>query len=148
MESLTDNPARFPSLASIYLDLNGQRSQMTVEKCSPGSNGWLLKFEHVDTREQAENLKGGFVEIESQQLPDLEDNVFYIFDLIGIDVYSTAGEELGRITDVQEYPANDLYIIEGDRGRLVLPAIGDIVKEVDLKRRRMKVELLDGLEFE
>lgn len=148
VESLTDNPARFENLSEVHLERNGARTLLPLEDCTRSSKGWLLKFEGVDTREQAENLKGGYIEVNAQKLPLLEDGTYYVFDLIGMNVFTTSGERLGEITDVQKYPANDLYVVEGERGKLMLPAISDVVKKVDLKRNRVEVELLDGLEFE
>lgn len=148
VESLTDNPARFENLFGAYVEINGRRTHFRLEKCLPASKGWILKFQGIDEREQAEDLKGGYIEIDVEQLPELENGVYYVFELIGMGVYSASGELLGEITDVQRYPANDVYVVEGNKGKLLLPAIRDVVRKVDVKRKRMEIELLDGLEFE
>ncbi len=148
IESLTDNPTRFETLTEALVEIGGKRTLYHVEKCSAASKGWLVKFKGVDDRSEADKLKSGYLLIEAPKLPELEEGNYYLFDLIGMSVYTTSGELLGEITDVQQYPANDVYIIEGEKGKLLLPAIRDVVKNIDLQNNRMEVELLSGLEFE
>jgi 16S rRNA processing protein RimM len=147
-ESLTDNPTRFETLSEVFVEIGGQRALYQLEKCSAASKGWLVKFKGVDDRNQAETLTGGYLQIEIDKLPELQEGSYYLFDLVGMSVYTTSGEHLGEITDIQQYPANDVYIVEGESGKLLLPAIRDVVKNVDMKNKRMEVELLSGLEFE
>jgi 16S rRNA processing protein RimM len=148
VESLTDNPTRFETLTEVLVEIDGERTLYHLERCSAASRGWLVKFKGVDDRSEAEKLKSGYLLIEAAKLPELEEGSYYLFDLIGMNVYTTSGELLGDITDVQQYPANDVYVIEGESGKLLLPAIRDVVKNIDVKNKRMEVELLSGLEFE
>lgn len=148
VESLTDNPMRFEDLSEVVVEIGGERTLYHVERCSAASKGLLIKFKGVDDRSEAEKLKNGYLLIEASKLPELEEGRHYLFDLIGVNVYTTSGELLGEITDVQKYPANDIYIVEGEKGKLLLPAIRDVVKNIDVQNKRMEVELLSGLEFE
>ena len=148
VESLTDNPTRFETLTEVLVEIGGERTLHHLERCSAASKGWLVKFKGVDDRNDAEKLKSGYLLVEAAKLPELEEGSYYLFDLIGMNVYNTADELLGEITDVQQYPANDVYVIEGENGKLLLPAIRDVVKSVDVQNKRMEVELLSGLEFE
>jgi 16S rRNA processing protein RimM len=148
VESLTDNPTRFETLTEVLVEIDGERTLYHLERCSAASRGWLVKFKGVDDRSEAEKLKSGYLLIDAAKLPELEEGSYYLFDLIGMNVYTTSGELLGEITDVQQYPANDVYVIEGESGKLLLPAIRDVVKNIDVKNKRMEVELLSGLEFE
>jgi 16S rRNA processing protein RimM len=148
VESLTDNPTRFEALSEVIVEVGGRRTLYRVERCSVASKGLLIKFKSVDDRSEAEKLKSGYLLVEAAKLPELEEGSYYLFDLIGMNVYTISGELLGEITDVQQYPANDVYIIEGEKGKLLLPAIRDVVKNIDVQNKRMEVELLSGLEFE
>jgi 16S rRNA processing protein RimM len=148
VESLTDNPTRFEALSEVIVEIGGKRTLYHVERCSAASKGLLVKFKGVDDRTEAEKLKSGYLLVEAAKLPELEEGSYYLFDLIGMNVYTTEGELIGEITDVQQYPANDVYIIEGENGKLLLPAIRDVVKNIDVQNKRMEVELLSGLEFE
>jgi 16S rRNA processing protein RimM len=148
VESLTDNPTRFEALSEVIVEIGGKRTLYHVERCSAASKSLLVKFKGVDDRTEAEKLKSGYLLVEAAKLPELEEGSYYLFDLIGMNVYTISGELLGEITDVQQYPANDVYIIEGEKGKLLLPAIRDVVKNIDVQNKRMEVELLSGLEFE
>ena len=148
VESLTDNPTRFENLTEALVEIDGERTLYHLERCSAASKGWLIKFKGVDDRSDAERLKSGYLLVEAARIPELEEGSYYLFDLIGMNVYTTSGELLGEITDVRQYPANDVYIVEGENGKLLLPAIRDVVKNIDVQNKRMEVELLSGLEFE
>ena len=148
IESLTDNPARFETLSDVQIEIDGSRRSFRLENCSAASNGWLVKFEGVDDRNEAERLKGGYLQIEAGDLPELEEGSYHVIDLTGIEVYTTSGELLGTVSEILKYPANDVWVVEGDKGKLMLPAIRDVIKKVDIPGKRMEVELLNGLEFE
>jgi len=148
VENLTDNPERFKTLRETIVEVRDRRIRFRIESCTATPKGWLIKLEGVDDKDRADQLKGGYLLTEASELPELEDGNYYLFDLIGVEVFTTSGEQLGKIVEINQYPANDVYLIEGDKGRLSIPAIRDIVKKVDLKNNRMEVELLTGLEFE
>ncbi|MCY3657278.1 MAG: ribosome maturation factor RimM [Chloroflexi bacterium] len=94
----------------------------------------------------ASALRGTLIEIAEADLPDLGQDEYYVHDLVGLEVVSAAGERLGRLAEVLRTGANDVYIVrrKGERD-LLLPAIGDVIAEVDLDGGRMVVELLPGL---
>ena len=148
VESLTDNPKRFETLSDFFIELKGKRIPFRVESCSATPKGWLVKLEGVNDRDRAEGLKGGYLQIGIGELPELEEGSYYEFDLIGIEVYTTSGRRLGKITEVNHNAANDIYVIKGEKKELLLPAIRDVVKKVDIENKRMEVELLSGLESE
>ncbi len=147
-DSLTDNPDRFPNLTEVYIDLNGDMRQFIVETCSRASRGWIVKLGGIDDRDSAERLKGHYFEIEADQLPALEEDVHYVFELIGLDVIDDEGNAIGELKEVLQYPANDVYVVESDKGRMMIPATDEVVKKIDLSNRLMEVKLLPGLSFE
>lgn len=147
-DSLTDNPDRFPNLTEVYIDLNGDMRQFIIESCSRASRGWIVKLGEVDDRDDAEELRGHYFEVKADQLPNLEEDVHYVFELIGLDVFDEEGNAIGTLREVLQYPANDVYVVESDKGRMMIPATDEIVKKIDLSSRRMEVKLLSGLSFE
>lgn len=148
MEDLTNNPERFKRLHETIVETGEKKEKYNVQSCSVSSRGWLVKFEGVDNRDQADQLKGSYLLTVTAELPQLEEGSYYLFDLIGVEVFTTSGEMLGTLESIDQYPANDIYVIVSARGRLSIPAVRDVVKSVDIKNKRMEVELLSGLEFE
>jgi len=145
---LTDNPNRFEETENILIEKAGRMEPHRIIEKTETPKGWILRFDGIETRDEAEELKGAYLLIRTEELPELKDGSYYDFDLVGIEVFSVSGEKLGQIIEIKKYPANDIYIVEGDAGRLMLPATHEIVRKVDLDNKRMEVELLDGLEFE
>lgn len=107
----------------------------------------LLMLEGVSTRNDAEALRGEYVVIPREWVPPLGEDEYYVHQLIGLRAMTTEGEELGRVADVMfTNGANDVYVIRGERyGEVLIPAIRQVVKEIDLEKGEMLIELMDGL---
>ena len=148
VKPLTDNPNRFEEIDEIMIEKAGRIEPYRVGDRTASPKGWILKFDGIDTRDDAEQLKGAYLLIRTEELPELEEGSYYDFDLVGIEVFTVSGEKLGRIIEIEKHPANDVYVVEGDAGKLMLPATREVVRKVDMDNKRMEVKLLDGLEFE
>jgi hypothetical protein len=72
---------------------------------------------------------------------------YFQHDIIGLEVVTDSGEALGRVATILETGANDVYVVKGERGELLLPAIEDVIKQVDVRGGRLVIDLLPGLEF-
>lgn len=142
VEPLTDFPHRFEPGASLWLA--GERR--TVGGASPARGGLLLQLEGVTTREQAEALRGQLLEVPERELAPLQEGQYFRFQLIGMAVFDAASTLLGRLEEVIETGANDVFAVRNDEGELLIPAIDSVVREVDVTNRRMTVELPPGLE--
>ena len=98
---------------------------------------------------RAEELVGARVYIKKSELPELDDETHYWFELIGLAVYTTGGEFLGRLDHIIETGSNDVYVVKSRQGRqakeILVPALKSVVKNIDLGGRRMEVELPEGL---
>jgi 16S rRNA processing protein RimM len=105
----------------------------------------LLTLAGVSDRTQAEKLRGQFVQVPLEEAVPLPEGTYYLYQLIGLEVTSTTGEFLGVITDIIETGANDVYIVEKDGQKILLPAIPDVVKTVDTLKGVMIVQVIDGL---
>jgi 16S rRNA processing protein RimM len=105
----------------------------------------LLKLAGYDTPEQAEALRDQVVSIPRADAIPLRANQYYHHQILGLSVVTAAGEALGQIVEIVETGANDVYVVKGPRGEVLLPARVEVVKRVDLETRQMTVELLPGL---
>ncbi len=106
----------------------------------------LLALRGVTTRTGADVLRNLLLEVPEDDLPPLADGEYYRYQLIGVEVFDGAGEALGRIEDVIDTGANDVYAVRNADGELLVPAIDTVVRTVDLPGRRMEVDVPPGLE--
>ena len=104
-----------------------------------------LRLSGIEVREAAAALRGRLLAVPESELQPLPEGQYYRFQLIGLAVVSTEGEKLGHLTDVLSTGANDVYVVRGDRGELLLPATDEVVREINLSAGRMVVEVLPGL---
>lgn len=106
----------------------------------------VLKLEGIETVEDAEKLKNSYIEVTRDQAGELEDGVYYIADLIGMDVYTDEGTLIGKLDDIYNYGSSDIYVVKNDLGKQVLlPAIEEVIKNVDLENSKITVHLINGL---
>ena len=101
----------------------------------------LLKLEGVDTMEAAQALRGKTVTLFRE---DMDEDVIFAGDLIGMEVFSQ-GEKIGELTQVLDYPGNQVYVVKGER-EYMLPAVKEFILSTDLDGNRMEVKLLEGME--
>ena len=138
---LTDFPERFNPGAEVWLD--GKPLQVLRRRWQ--GKEMIVSLEGVDTRDAADALRGK--ELMAPSPTQLQEGVFYQHDIIGLRAVTSAGEALGRVSEVISTGSNDVYVITGDRGELLLPALEDVVLEVDLANSRIVVDVIEGLEF-
>lgn len=136
VELLTDRPERFRAGAKV---LAGGAARV-LERASGGGAGLRLKFAGVDDRTAADRLRGAYVEVDVAEVAPLAAGHFYHWQLLGLKVLDPEGKELGAITDILEYPANDVYVVSGG-SEVMVPALASVVREVDVEGGRMVVEL-------
>ncbi|MFQ5826544.1 MAG: ribosome maturation factor RimM [Dehalococcoidia bacterium] len=141
VEVLTDFPQRFAPQSQVLI----QGSPMTIEGSRWHKGKMLVKLAGVDNREQAEGLEGVGIEITPEQVPPLPEDHYYHFQVIGLEVLTSQGEPLGQIASVLTTGSNDVYVVNGPRGEVLIPAIEDVIMSVDIARGRMVVEPVKGL---
>lgn len=103
-----------------------------------------LKLKGVDSVEDAQGLKGLELLIDATSLPKLEQGEYYHYELIGMEVYSL-GRFIGIIDSIFETGSNDVYCVKRDGREYLIPAVDSVVKKIDKERKRMEIELIDGL---
>jgi len=106
----------------------------------------LLKLEGIDTIEQAEKYRNYYIKINRKDAEDLPEDTYYIVDLIDCEVYTDEKSFLGKVVDVIQTGSNDVYVVKQENGKeILLPAIADVVKDVDVTNKKIIVHLLKGL---
>ena len=141
VEVLTDFPERFAPRKVVYLNT----SPLEIESCRYHKQQLILKLATIDSIEAAEKLRGQSLTIPGSELHTLPEGQYYAFQLIGLKVVTTGGKTLGRVTDIMPTGSNDVYIVEGKQGEILIPAIEDVVKSIDLKKGKMVIEVIEGL---
>jgi 16S rRNA processing protein RimM len=108
----------------------------------------LLQFAGIGDRTDAESLRGQWIFVPESEAVTLEEDTYFVHDIIGLAVQTVAGEPLGTVTDVLATGANDVYVVappDDPKREILLPAIEEVVKEINLEQGTMTVELLPGL---
>lgn len=142
----TDNINRFDDLKKVYVKTKKEDKLYKVENVRYHKNMVLLKLEGIDNPEQAELLKNAFLEIDREDAVPLKEGQFFIADLIGLEVYTDEGKLLGKVDDIYNTGANDIYVVKDELGKQVLlPGIPEVLKEVDLEKGKITVHLIQGL---
>jgi len=106
---------------------------------------WIAQFEEIESREQAEELAGKDLFIDKDRLPGLPPGEYYHFQLIGLLVETIEGKPLGSLKAVLATGSNDIYVVENGGKELLIPAIEEVVREVDLPNGKLVVDLPEGL---
>ena len=140
---LSDFPERFARLRVVFV--GDKLTSREVLSSRVRKRMVYLRLKGCDTVEAAEELRGQIVRIPVSEAVPLPEDHYYWHQIIDLEVWTTGGEYVGKIVDILERPANDVYVVEGERGEVLLPAIEDVVKRVDLENRRMIIEPLPGL---
>ena len=142
----TDDISKFEDLKYVYIQLKNELKKVKIEQVRYNKNQVLLKLEGIDSIEEAEKYRNFYLKTEKESQEDLGEDTYYIVDLIGLDVYSDKNEYLGKIEDVFPTGSNDVYVVKDNLGKQILiPAIADVVKKVDLNNGKMIINLIPGL---
>lgn len=146
IRSYAESLSLFESDCSFVVRSSGGRNQtLAIEWVKPHTGTALIKFHGIDNRSQAEDLVGDELFIARQALPDMEDDAHFWFDLIGMAVYTAENEYLGQLESIIETGSNDVYVVQDGKREVLIPALESVVLEVDIKTKRMLVELPEGL---
>lgn len=142
----TDDNTRFSKLKTIYIEKSGKLQEYAIEEVKYNKNLVLLKLKGIDTIEQAEKFKNCYLKINRKDAIELDEDSYFLVDLIGMEVYTESGENLGKLIDVFPTGSNDVYVVKNEEGKQVLlPAIKDVIISVDVQNKKMIVNLIDGL---
>jgi 16S rRNA processing protein RimM len=141
----TDNPERFRAGAELLLESDEGLLPVEVVSVRPHKGMLLVKLASVSDRTAADSLQWRKLLIPESDAMRLGEHENYAHDLIGLRVESVTGEALGEVVEILFTPANDVYVISGPDGQILLPALRTVVLEVDLDTGKMIVQVPDGL---
>ena len=134
-----------PGRSILVRDLRGREAIYEIHWVKPHTGTPLVSFKEITNRDQAKTLIGAELLIPQSELPDLDENTYYWYDLIGIEVVTMTGEFLGRIESIIETGSNDVYVVKSNEKEVLIPALESVVLEIDLEHKRMQVDLPEGL---
>ncbi len=144
----TDFPERISLLQEVDLVSDQGRKSYVIEKGSIYGRFWLVKFSGINTREEAASLNGRLMVIPREDRMPLPDGSFYHDQLIGLQVQSIQGEFIGVVTDIITTGGHDILVVdraEPDRKQLLIPVVGRFIREVNILKKRVNVDLPEGL---
>lgn len=124
----------------------GSQRRLTLVNLRLQNRVLIAQFDEIDTRELAEALAGKDLFIDKGRLPKLPSGEYYHFQLIGLSVQTIQGEVLGTLSAVLETGGNDVYVVENEGKELLIPAIEEVISEVDLPNGKVVVDLPEGLQ--
>lgn len=138
----TDYMERFSEIKKLQVE----SKTYAVERVSYRKNMVILKLEGVNDRNLAEEQKGKMLYLNKEDMWKMPEDTYFISDLIGLTVQKESGEKIGRITDVIQNTAQDIYEIEMENGnQFLLPAVKEFILSVNIEEKMMVVRLIEGL---
>lgn len=143
----TDDAARFQTLKNVVLDTGREKLDLEIQSVRFFKQFVIVKFKGIDNINDIEKYKGKSLFVTRENAVELEEDEYYIGDLIGMEVYTDDSEErFGVLKDVMETGANEVYIITSENhGEVLLPAINECILDIDVEAKKMKVHLMEGL---
>ena len=141
-----DDILRFDDLEKVYLRRNKEIKELQVDEVKYHKNMVLVKFKGIDKVEDAELLRNFYLEVDRENAIELEEGEYFIADLLGMNVLTEENEELGKLEDIFNAGSSDIYVVKTKEGKqILLPAISEVIKEINLKENKIIVHLLEGL---
>ena len=137
----TDFPQRFVPSSRVYIN----RRPVIIDSAEWHKGRVIIKIDILNSIEEVRKLRGQTIEIHRSQLKPLPEGHYYLFQIIGLMVSTTQGEPLGRITEILTTEGNDTYVVKGNRGETLIPAISDVIRSVDLDQGQMVIDPIEGL---
>ncbi len=142
---MTDFPERYKPGVKVFVGTEDDCTPSQIETSRPHKGVMLVKLAAVPDRSVAETLQGKYLLIPEEQAMPLGEHENYVHDLVGLAVETTDGKTLGKLTEILFTRANDVYVVDGPDGEVLLPALREVVVRVDLGAGKMIVVVPDGL---
>lgn len=142
MQPLTDFPERFEAGSRLWIA--GQ--EWVVQRGRWAGRSVILKLRGLETRNEAETLRNAELTVPEPAAIE-EEGVYYLHDIIGLPVFDADGEALGKLAEVLTTGSTDVYVVHGERGELLLPALEDVITQVDIDGGRIVVDVPEGIEW-
>ena len=141
-----DIKKRFDNLKKVYIQNKNERKEYEIEEVKYHKEMVLIKFKGIENPEDANLLRNYYLVVDRDKEEPLEKGTYYIVDMIGLDVYTDDGKKLGILDDIFNSGSSDIYVVKNELGKqILLPAIEDVIKKIDMEERKMIVHLIPGL---
>ena len=142
----TDKRDRFKDLEYFFIGNDREKKYLVERAVTASNNSIVVKLKGYDTIESVQALIGKFIFVDRDKSYQLDEDEFFIADMIGMDVETIEGQKIGKLVDVLQYAANDVYVVKGeDSKEYLIPATYEIVPDIDTKNRLMKIRPIPGL---
>ena len=139
----TDRKSRFSDIEKVFVGEDG--TQYSIEKVRYDKDLVILKFKEVRDRNTSETLRGKYLYLYKDQYL-LDEDSFFVDELLECTVFSDDGEELGSLTEVINNAAQDIYVVKKSDGKsFMVPAVKEFIKSIDVNSKRITIHLIDGL---
>lgn len=147
VEPLTDDPKRFKSLPEVFIEFADSAVFYQIESVIFLKDYFpVIKLEGINSRQKAEALRGYYLKIQRKHAVKLPKDRYFICDIIGLCVFDESGNYIGTVKDVLQTGANDVYAVETpDQKEVLIPAIKQVVKKIDLENGKMIIQPLEGM---
>ena len=146
VKPFTDDIKEFEFFKSIYVEIKNELIEFKIEAVRYVKNMVLLKLQGIDDIDEAEKYRNLYIKVDRDIMPKLPEDSYYIVDLLECEVFTEEGEDLGKLIDVFNTGSNDIYVVKDELGKqLLLPAIGEVIKNVDIPNKKIVVKLMKGL---
>lgn len=145
-EIITSFPEHFLTLKTVFVEKENQKQAYSIEEARLSDRFVFIKFSGINDFDEAEKLRNRYIYIAPEDLTPLNEDEYYIHELIGLRVFNEHGVLLGVIRDVWLHLANDVYVLETpDKQEKLIPAIKSVIKSVNLKERTMVIHEMEGM---
>lgn len=146
IKPFTDDINKFDKLKKIYIKKENTKKEYQIEEVKYHKQMVLMKLKGINTPEEADLLRGSYLIINREDEEPLEEGTYYIVDLLGSEVYTDEDVLLGKLEDIYNTGSNDIYVVKDELGKQVLlPAISDVIKNIDIKNKKITVHIVSGL---
>lgn len=142
----TDDPNRFTELKHVFLDTGKELVTLEIEGIKFFKNLVILKFKGIDNINDVEKYRGKDLLITRENAVKLEKDEYFIFDLIGSEVFTDEGEKLGVLVEIMSSAANDVYVVKTPENKeILLPSIKECILDIDVDNKKITVHIMKGL---
>lgn len=146
VNSFSEDSTRFERIKKIFLKKKNELKEYEIQKVGYSKNQVILKFKGIDTIEQAETLRNTYILVDRDSLEKLPEGVYYIADLIDLEVYTQENILIGKVEDIFSTGSNDVYVVKDEEGKeKLLPGIDEVIKQIDIENKKIIVNLIEGL---
>ncbi|MEX1139181.1 MAG: ribosome maturation factor RimM [Bacteroidota bacterium] len=146
VEPLSDEAGRLLSLKKVFIGkAESDTRPAVVETAESRGNKSVIKFRSVEDRTGADTLRGLWIFVEDDQGLPARKGSYFVHEVIGLKAISEEGTEIGIVTEVVTLPAGDAWVVKTRDGEVMVPAVKEFIRDVDLSRRRVVIRLIEGL---